>query len=54
MPASGRRPPPGSDDDDDDDEDDEKEGENWFAGGERRYVISCRLSQPILRSWFAS
>lgn len=35
MPASGRRPPPGSDDDDDDDEDDEKEGENWFAGGER-------------------
>jgi hypothetical protein len=33
---------------DDDEDDKENEGENWFAGGERRYV---QLDQGALKGW---
>lgn len=39
-----RHPIAHDDDDDDDDDDDEgppREGESWFAGGERRYAHTC-------------
>lgn len=40
LPTSGSTRIPGGPQvgDDDDDDDENKEGENWFAGGERRYV----------------
>jgi UBX domain-containing protein 1 len=45
LTSSGPPPMPGGvgrgddDDDDDDDEGEDREGESWFAGGERRCAI---------------
>lgn len=38
--AGPPRPPIAADDDDDDDEGSPREGESWFAGGERRYAYT--------------